>query len=143
GPGAHDLPRAAILHAEPDGACPLRRPICPVPRTARQLRSGRRRARRPGDADEAAARHSRPCPGMSRVPAALRETVHRANRALVDSGLVTETFGNVSGVDRAAGLFVIKPSGVSYAELTPADMVPVSLETGRVLEGELRPSSDT
>ena len=80
---------------------------------------------------------------MSRVESALRELVYRSNRALVDSGLVTETFGNVSGVDRAAGLFVIKPSGVSYAELTPADMVPVSLETGRVLEGELRPSSDT
>jgi len=80
---------------------------------------------------------------MIRVSAALRKSVHRANQALVESGLVTETFGNVSGVDRAAGLFVIKPSGVPYEELTPAHMVPVSLETGRVLAGDLRPSSDT
>jgi len=75
---------------------------------------------------------------MIRVSAALRKSVHRANQALVESGLVTETFGNVSGVDRAAGLFVIKPSGVPYEELTPAHMVPVSLETGRVLAGDLR-----
>jgi L-ribulose-5-phosphate 4-epimerase len=61
----------------------------------------------------------------------------------VEAGLVTGTFGNVSGIDRAAGLFLIKPSGVPYANLTPADMVPVSLETGKVLEGDLRPSSDT
>ncbi len=80
---------------------------------------------------------------MSRVPTALRERVHRANQALVESGLVIETFGNVSAVDRAAGLFVIKPSGVPYEELTPAHMVPVALDTGRVLEGDLRPSSDT
>jgi L-ribulose-5-phosphate 4-epimerase len=80
---------------------------------------------------------------MIRVSAALRKSVHRANQALVESGLVTETFGNVSGVDRAAGLFVIKPSGVPYEELTPAHMVPVSLETGRVVAGKLRPSSDT
>ena len=80
---------------------------------------------------------------MIRVSAALRKSVHRANQALVESGLVTETFGNVSGVDRAAGLFVIKPSGVPYEELTPAHMVPLSLETGRVPAGDLRPSSDT
>lgn len=80
---------------------------------------------------------------MTRVAAALRERVHQANRALVESGLVIETFGNVSAVDRAAGLFVIKPSGVPYEDLTPAHMVPVALETGRVLAGELRPSSDT
>jgi L-ribulose-5-phosphate 4-epimerase len=80
---------------------------------------------------------------MSRSILALRETVLAANRALVESGLVIETFGNVSGVDRDAGLLVIKPSGVPYDRLTPAKMVPVSLETGRVLEGDLRPSSDT
>ena len=80
---------------------------------------------------------------MSRVASALREAVHRSNQALVESGLVTETFGNVSGVDRVAGLFVIKPSGVPYEELTPANLVAVSLGTGRVLEGDLRPSSDT
>lgn len=80
---------------------------------------------------------------MSRATLALRETVLAANRALVESGLVVETFGNVSGVDRDAGLLVIKPSGVAYDRLTPAEMVAVSLETGRVLEGTLRPSSDT
>jgi L-ribulose-5-phosphate 4-epimerase len=78
-----------------------------------------------------------------RVSVALRKAVHRANQALVQSGLVTGTFGNVSAVDRDAGLFVIKPSGVPYEELTPAHMVPISLETGKVLAGKLRPSSDT
>ncbi|MFW5947347.1 MAG: L-ribulose-5-phosphate 4-epimerase AraD [Gemmatimonadota bacterium] len=75
--------------------------------------------------------------------AALREQVYRANLDLVASGLVMGTFGNVSGIDREAGVFAIKPSGVPYDELTPAAMVPVSLETGEVLEGDLRPSSDT
>jgi L-ribulose-5-phosphate 4-epimerase len=74
---------------------------------------------------------------------ALRESVHRANMELAGSGLVTGTFGNVSGVDREAGLMLIKPSGVPYDELSPAHMVPVSLESGRVLAGDLRPSSDT
>ena len=74
---------------------------------------------------------------------ALCETVCRANLELAASGLVMGTFGNVSAADRAAGLFVIKPSGVPYGALSPDDMVPVSLETGEVLEGTLRPSSDT
>lgn len=73
----------------------------------------------------------------------LRELVYRANRQLAESGLVMGTFGNVSGVDREAGLFVIKPSGVSYDSLGPADMVPVSLATGEVVDSALRPSSDT
>jgi L-ribulose-5-phosphate 4-epimerase len=73
----------------------------------------------------------------------LRRQVLNANRLLVESGLVLGTFGNVSGVDREAGLLVIKPSGVPYDELTPTRMVPVSLQTGKVLEGKLRPSSDT
>ena len=73
----------------------------------------------------------------------LREAVYRANMALAHSGLVTGTFGNVSAVDRAAGLFVIKPSGVPYGALSAGDMVPVSLETGQPVEGTLRPSSDT
>jgi L-ribulose-5-phosphate 4-epimerase len=73
----------------------------------------------------------------------LREVVFRANRALAGSGLVFGTFGNVSGVDREAGVVMIKPSGVPYDALTPAHMVPVSLRTGEVLEGEWRPSSDT
>ena len=73
----------------------------------------------------------------------LREEVLRANLALVRDGLVTLSFGNASGVDRAAGVFVIKPSGVPYAELLPEHLVVVSLQDGRVVEGELRPSSDT
>jgi L-ribulose-5-phosphate 4-epimerase len=73
----------------------------------------------------------------------LRERVFRANRELVESGLVFGTFGNVSGADREAGVFVIKPSGVPYERLTPADLVAVSLETGRPLDSGLRPSSDT
>ena len=73
----------------------------------------------------------------------LRESVWHANRALVRAGLVTLSFGNASGVDRASGVMVIKPSGVPYDELTPQDMVVVRLETGDVVEGDLRPSSDT
>lgn len=74
---------------------------------------------------------------------ALRENVYRANMDLAASGLVMGTFGNVSGVDRAAGIFMIKPSGVPYDKLGPEHMVPVSLETGEVVEGRMRPSSDT
>jgi L-ribulose-5-phosphate 4-epimerase len=77
------------------------------------------------------------------APAELRERVLRANLDLAESGLVHGTFGNVSGVDRDAGLFVIKPSGVPYSELTPEHMVPISLATGEVLDGRFRPSSDT
>ena len=73
----------------------------------------------------------------------LRETVCRANLALVEGGLAFGTFGNVSGADREAGVLVIKPSGVPYELLTPARLVAVSLETGAVVEGDLRPSSDT
>jgi L-ribulose-5-phosphate 4-epimerase len=79
---------------------------------------------------------------MKLVPE-LRERVWRASMDLASSGLVMGTFGNVSGIDREAGIFAIKPSGVPYDRLTPAHMVPVSLETGEVLEGTLRPSSDT
>jgi L-ribulose-5-phosphate 4-epimerase len=78
------------------------------------------------------------------VPASeLQELVYRANRKLAESGLVMGTFGNVSAVDRQAGLLVIKPSGVAYDALTPDHMVTVSTATGRTLEGTLRPSSDT
>jgi L-ribulose-5-phosphate 4-epimerase len=73
----------------------------------------------------------------------LREVVYRANMDLSASGLVMGTFGNVSGVDRDAGVFVIKPSGVPYERLRPEHMVPVSLETGEIVDGTLRPSSDT
>ena len=63
--------------------------------------------------------------------------------ALARSGLVMGTFGNVSGIDRAAGLMAIKPSGVPYDELKPEHIVPVSLSTGKVVGSGLRPSSDT
>jgi L-ribulose-5-phosphate 4-epimerase len=73
----------------------------------------------------------------------LKELAFRANMDLASSGLVMGTFGNVSAVDRAAGVFAIKPSGVAYDQLTPAHMVLVSLGTGAVVDGDLRPSSDT
>ena len=73
----------------------------------------------------------------------LREAVWRANLELVRSGLVSLSFGNASGIDRAAGIIVIKPSGVPYVDLRPADMVAVALDDGRVVGGGLRPSSDT
>ena len=72
----------------------------------------------------------------------LRNQVCEANRALPASGLVRLTWGNVSGIDRESGLWAIKPSGVDYDALTPADMVVLDLE-GKVVEGRLRPSSDT
>lgn len=62
---------------------------------------------------------------------------------LVRHGLVIFTWGNVSGIDRERGLVVIKPSGVDYDTMTPDDMVVVDLHTGEVVEGSLRPSSDT
>ena len=80
---------------------------------------------------------------MSALARELREQVCRANLDLVASGLVMGTFGNVSGVDRTAGLFVIKASGVPYEELAPDHMVPISLESGQPLETRWRPSSDT
>jgi L-ribulose-5-phosphate 4-epimerase len=73
----------------------------------------------------------------------LKEEVCRANLKLAESGLVILTWGNVSGVDRKAGLMAIKPSGVDYDNLKPVNIVVLSLETGEVVEGELRPSSDT
>lgn len=79
---------------------------------------------------------------MSRA-SSLRDAAFQANRQLAGTGLVLGTFGNVSAVDRKAGVFMIKPSGVPYAKLTPKHMVAVSLETGRVVSGKLRPSSDT
>lgn len=72
----------------------------------------------------------------------LRCQVWAANRDLPRRGLVTLTWGNVSGIDRASGLVVIKPSGVEYDELTPENLVVVDLD-GHVAEGTLRPSSDT
>jgi len=74
---------------------------------------------------------------------ALKAAVCKANLDLVQEGLVIQTFGNVSGIDRASGLVVIKPSGVSYDGMKPEHMVVVALETGKVVEGALKPSSDT
>lgn len=80
---------------------------------------------------------------MTELARTLREQVCEANLRLAERGLVTGTFGNVSGVDREAGLFVIKASGMPYDAMTWEHMVPVSLDTGAVLDGSLRPSSDT
>lgn len=73
----------------------------------------------------------------------LKKEVCEANLELVRQGLVIYTWGNVSGIDRKNGLVVIKPSGVDYDKLTPEMMVVVSLKTGEVIEGSLKPSSDT
>jgi L-ribulose-5-phosphate 4-epimerase len=73
----------------------------------------------------------------------LKKQVCKANLELPRYGLVTFTWGNVSGVDRKSGLMVIKPSGVEYDTMTPEDMVVVSLTTGETVEGKWRPSSDT
>lgn len=72
----------------------------------------------------------------------LRAAVLEANLALPRYGLVTLTWGNVSGIDRASGVMVIKPSGVAYERLRAEDLVAVALD-GTVVEGRLRPSSDT
>lgn len=72
----------------------------------------------------------------------LRKAVYEANMELPRRGLVTYTWGNVSGIDRESGLVVIKPSGVSYENLSPEKLVIVDLD-GKVVEGSLNPSSDT
>src|SRR5215472_9601719 len=71
----------------------------------------------------------------------LREEVLEANLELVRRGLVIYTFGNASGVDRQQGLVAIKPSGVPYEKMTPADIVITDLD-GRIVEGKLKPSTD-
>lgn len=73
----------------------------------------------------------------------LKEAVCRANLELPKYGMVTFTWGNVSGVNRELGAMVIKPSGVEYDHMTPEDMVVVSLTTGEILEGKWKTSSDT
>ena len=72
----------------------------------------------------------------------LKQEVYEANMELPRRGLITYTWGNVSGRDKETGYFVIKPSGVEYDELKPEDMVVVDLD-GKVIEGHYRPSSDT
>jgi L-ribulose-5-phosphate 4-epimerase len=73
----------------------------------------------------------------------LKLRVCQANLDLVAEGLVVETWGNASGIDREQGLVVIKPSGVAYVGMKPEHMVVVALDTGRVVESTLQPSSDT
>lgn len=73
----------------------------------------------------------------------LKKQVWEANLKLTEEGLVIQTFGNVSGIDRQSGHIVIKPSGVPYEGMKPKDMVIVSLDSGKVADGDLRPSSDT
>jgi len=73
----------------------------------------------------------------------LKKRICRANLELVRQGLVIQTWGNVSGIDREAGLVIIKPSGVAYDHMKPRHMVIVLLETGKVIDGDLNPSSDT
>lgn len=73
---------------------------------------------------------------------ALKKAVYEANMELPKHGLVTYTWGNVSGIDRETGLVVIKPSGVDYEELTPDKLVVLKLD-GSIVEGNLNPSSDT
>jgi L-ribulose-5-phosphate 4-epimerase len=72
----------------------------------------------------------------------LKKKVFQANMELVRYGLVTRTWGNVSGIDRSEGCVVIKPSGVEYESMTAKDMIVVALD-GKVVDGNLRPSSDT
>ncbi|OOF54793.1 L-ribulose-5-phosphate 4-epimerase [Rodentibacter genomosp. 2] len=74
---------------------------------------------------------------------ALKEKVLKANLALPKHNLVTFTWGNVSGIDRTSNLVVIKPSGVDYEVMTAEDMVVVDLFSGKVVEGNKKPSSDT
>ena len=73
----------------------------------------------------------------------LKDQVFQANLMLPEHGLVTFTWGNVSGIDRERGLMVIKPSGVAYENMRGEDMVIVDMETGKSVEGKLNPSSDT
>ncbi|WP_158784967.1 L-ribulose-5-phosphate 4-epimerase [Pantoea sp. BAV 3049] len=73
----------------------------------------------------------------------LKQQVLEANLALPHHGLVVFTWGNVSAVDRESGLMVIKPSGVSYTNMQRDDMVVVDVASGKVIEGKMRPSSDT
>lgn len=73
----------------------------------------------------------------------LKKQVCKANLELVKRGMVIYTWGNVSGIDRDKGLVVIKPSGIDYDGMKPEDMVVVDLVTGKIVEGQYKPSSDT
>ncbi len=102
-------------------------------------------ARQPASGDETT---HRPAQSRARVRPAhvldsLKRAVCQANLDLVREGLVVQTWGNASGLDRERGLVVIKPSGVPYTALKPAQMVVVRLDNGKVAEGKFKPSSDT
>jgi L-ribulose-5-phosphate 4-epimerase len=73
----------------------------------------------------------------------LKHDVYHANKELAKTGLVVLTWGNVSGVDREAGVMAIKPSGVDYNDLKPEDIVVLTIDKGEMMDGKLRPSSDT
>lgn len=73
----------------------------------------------------------------------LKQEVYEANLELHKRGIVIYTWGNVSGIDRASGNMVIKPSGIAYEQMTAEDMVVVNVQTGEVVEGKWKPSSDT
>lgn len=79
---------------------------------------------------------------MTYVHADIREAAAQASRAIADAGLVLLTFGNASAVDRAQGVFAIKPSGIPCATVRAEQCVVVALEDGRIVAGDLRPSSD-
>src|ERR1035437_4209891 len=96
----------------------------------------------PARCDEAVARSSREGKELIMLEE-LKKQVCEANLGLVAAGLAIQTWGNVSGVDRASGNVVIKPSGAPYDGMRPEHMVVVSLATGKVVEGDLKPSSDT
>lgn len=73
----------------------------------------------------------------------MKERVYQANMELEKRGVVIYTWGNVSEIDRESGIMAIKPSGVDYSDMKPSDMVLVDVASGKVVEGSLRPSSDT
>lgn len=73
----------------------------------------------------------------------LKQEVYQANISLRDKGLVIQTWGNASGIDREKGIVVIKPSGVDYSVMKADDMVCVELDSGKIVDGKYKPSSDT
>src|ERR1039457_6020301 len=119
----------------PIGSCIRSTGSCPARLDSRVPR------RRRSEASCRSCAGSRLVRGGETVLEALRAEVYEANLELVRRGLVIYTFGNASGVSREEGLIVIKPSGVPYEKMTPADMVVTDLQ-GQVVEGNLRPSSD-
>src|SRR5438105_4062199 len=96
----------------------------------------------PGARDEAIDPNPKPGSKVTMLEE-LKKQVCAANLKLVAEGLVIDTWGNASGLDRKKGMMVIKPSGVPYEIMKPKHMVVVALENGRVVEGDLKPSSDT